>query len=121
MRKSYTRALMLDSNSINTYLNRGISYTHVEEYLKAINDFNSVIQLEPQNADAFNNRGLVYSSLKDHRKAITNFDKALDYYFEGLESAKKKNVSVYIAILQSNIASLKRKLGKYEEAKLLYK
>ncbi|AXT61894.1 AraC family transcriptional regulator [Aquimarina sp. AD10] len=50
-----------------------------------------------------------------------NYDKALDYYLEGLAYAKKENILPFISVLQSNIATLKRKLGKYEEAKLLFK
>ncbi len=63
--------------------------------------------------------------LLTHKGFITqekgSYDKALEYYLEGLSHAETKNISFYIPILQGNIASLKRRLGKYEEAKFLYK
>ncbi len=49
------------------------------------------------------------------------FSKALDNYVKGLASAKKKNDSYYEFIINHNIALLKRKLGKYEEAKSLFR
>ncbi|KZS39568.1 hypothetical protein AWE51_07900 [Aquimarina aggregata] len=63
--------------------------------------------------------------LHTYKGAITqakgDYDKALDYYLEGLAHSKKHEVLFYVSALQSNIASLKRKFGKYEEAKLLFK
>ncbi|WP_024770415.1 tetratricopeptide repeat protein [Aquimarina macrocephali] len=50
-----------------------------------------------------------------------DYNKALDYFLVGLEHAKKKNVLVYVSLFRSKIADLKRKLGKYNEAKFLYK
>ena len=50
-----------------------------------------------------------------------NYNKALSYYLEGLEHAEKKSVFVYISLFRSKIATLKRKFGKYDEAKALYK
>ncbi|WP_024768420.1 AraC family transcriptional regulator [Aquimarina macrocephali] len=49
------------------------------------------------------------------------FDIALDDYLESLELAKKTKFSIYISIIQHNIAIVKRKFGKHEEAKLLFK
>ncbi|WP_161635288.1 AraC family transcriptional regulator [Aquimarina macrocephali] len=75
-------------------------------------------------ATSINNEGtLVF--LKTHKGTVYEtaafFDIALDNYLESLELAKKTNDSDYIAILQHNIAVLKRKFGKYEEAKSLFK
>jgi len=50
-----------------------------------------------------------------------NYPEALGYYLEGLEHAKKRNTLVYISLFSSRIANLKRKLGKYNEAKPLFK
>ena len=46
---------------------------------------------------------------------------ALDNYIKALESAKIKSDSLYPPHIYHNIALLKRKLGKYDEAKLLFK
>ncbi len=49
------------------------------------------------------------------------FTIALDHYLEGLTYAKETNNLHYIAISNHNIALLKRKFGKYKEAKSLFK
>ncbi|KAA1242372.1 AraC family transcriptional regulator [Aquimarina sp. RZ0] len=49
------------------------------------------------------------------------FNEALDNYINGLKYAKKKNDDFNEAIINHNIALLKRKLGKYDEAKSLFK
>ncbi|WP_109301755.1 AraC family transcriptional regulator [Aquimarina sp. AU474] len=54
-----------------------------------------------------------------HHNNQGNLKKALNDYLVALEHTKKKNNITYIYILKHNIALLKRKLGKYEEAKKL--
>ncbi|SHJ47640.1 AraC family transcriptional regulator [Aquimarina spongiae] len=49
------------------------------------------------------------------------FNKALDSYIKGLSSAQNKNDKDYEMIIKHNIAILKRNLGKYKEAKSLFK
>ncbi|KAA1242371.1 AraC family transcriptional regulator [Aquimarina sp. RZ0] len=49
------------------------------------------------------------------------FSKALDSYLKGLDFAKKKKEIDFEAVINHNIALLKRKLGKYKEAKSLFK
>ncbi len=62
----------------------------------------------------YTHKGYLYSS-------SGLFNKALDYYLEALEYAKKTNNNGYVCILQHNIGIIKRKYGKYEEAKSLFK
>ncbi|WP_405208163.1 helix-turn-helix domain-containing protein [Aquimarina sp. LLG6339-5] len=49
------------------------------------------------------------------------FDLTLDNYLKGLEWAEKRNDLDYKAIIQHNIALLKRKTGNYEESITLFK
>ncbi len=49
------------------------------------------------------------------------FTKALENYVDGLEFSKKYGDRYHEAIISHNIALLKRRIGKYEEAKLLLK
>ncbi|MCK8521488.1 AraC family transcriptional regulator [Aquimarina sp. D1M17] len=62
----------------------------------------------------YTKRGIAY-------KNRGNLKRTLDDYLEGLNYAKKSNNELYIFALKHNIALLKRKLGKYEEAKVLFK
>ena len=50
-----------------------------------------------------------------------NYNRALEYYLEGLNNSTKMNSLYYTSVFNFQIASLKRKLGKYNEAKSLYK
>ena len=50
-----------------------------------------------------------------------DYNKALEYYIEGLENSKKMGSGYYTSVFRFKIAVLKRKLGKYTEAKSLYK
>ena len=45
------------------YSNRGISYDNMDQYPRAIEDFDKAIQLQPGDAAAYYNRGLVYDHL----------------------------------------------------------
>ncbi|MBQ4803088.1 helix-turn-helix domain-containing protein [Aquimarina sp. MMG015] len=49
------------------------------------------------------------------------FNKSLNSYLKALESAKEKKDLVYEYIIYHNIALLKRRIGKYDEAKILFK
>ncbi|PKV48547.1 tetratricopeptide repeat protein [Aquimarina sp. MAR_2010_214] len=60
------------------------------------------------------NKGVIYE-----KNGLSG--KALDHYLEGLAFAKKTNNILFVNILQHNIALLKRKLGKFEEAKSIFK
>ncbi|WP_132065742.1 AraC family transcriptional regulator [Aquimarina spinulae] len=62
----------------------------------------------------YTHKGAVYE-----KKGV--FNKAIDHYLEGLEFAKKTNHTNYVILLNRNIAILKRQLGKYEEAKLIFR
>ncbi len=58
----------------------------------------------------YTRRGIFYENKGD-------FQNALDDYLQGLEFSKKNNKSYYVHGLKCNIGLLKRKLGKYAEAK----
>jgi tetratricopeptide (TPR) repeat protein len=41
------------------FINRGTAYTDLEQFEKAIQDYNQAIELNPKDARTFNNRGLI--------------------------------------------------------------
>ncbi|KZS38706.1 hypothetical protein AWE51_14045 [Aquimarina aggregata] len=96
------------------------SLTHLDNLEKRIQYIDSAITIRERTkykkflSFLYVHKGYVYN--------INNlFDKSLDHYLEALEYAKKTNNNAYITIAQNNIALLKRKLGKYDEAKSLFK
>ncbi|MCK8520823.1 AraC family transcriptional regulator [Aquimarina sp. D1M17] len=52
---------------------------------------------------------------------LGNFSKAFENYLEAMKWAKRSQNKNHISILKNNIAILKRKIGKYEEAKSMMK
>ena len=57
--------------------NKGLAYYNLEEYKKAINCYDQVLQIDPKNIDTFNYKGLAYNNLKEYKMAIDWFNKAL--------------------------------------------
>ena len=55
--------------------NQGVENSKLQQYDKAITDYNKAIELDPKYAMAYNNRGFAYGKLQQHDRAIT--DKAI--------------------------------------------
>ena len=58
------------------YLNRGVSYFHLEAYDRAIGDYTAAIQRQPRNAEAYYNRGLAYKNQGKPDRAKDDFAQA---------------------------------------------
>lgn len=57
--------------------NRGVIYQDLQEYNKAIEDYDKLIALDNTFSDAYYNKGIIYLKLDELSKAILNFDKAI--------------------------------------------
>ncbi|WP_074409818.1 AraC family transcriptional regulator [Aquimarina megaterium] len=62
----------------------------------------------------YNKRAIAYGEFGDLNHSLKD-------YLTALEHSRKNNNVPYIYLLKHNIANLKRKLGKYDEAKKLFK
>jgi len=95
-------------------------YYELEDFEKYITYLDSAIVFGKQAkyihypASFYVNKGTFYDE-----KGM--FELALDNYIKGLVWVQKRNDPDYKAIIEHNIALLKRKIGKYEEAKSLFK
>ena len=78
----FTRALSMDPNNAQIYLERGQILIEKQDYDRAILDFNQSIQLNPSYW-AYNNRGLAYNNKGQYNTAIPDFDQALKIYPSG--------------------------------------
>ena len=76
--KLCNKALELNPNNFFAYNNRGLAYSSLKQYERAIQDYDKAIQLNPNDDYAHNNRGWAYYCLKQHKKAIKDFEKALE-------------------------------------------
>lgn len=59
------------------YCKRGLAYFSIKEYQKAIEDFDSALELNSRSAWAYCFRGLSHRNLKEYQQAISDFDRAL--------------------------------------------
>ena len=59
------------------YNNRGNAYRDLQQYPKAIQDYNRAISLNPKFAKAYNNRANVYFDQKNYQMAIRDYNQAV--------------------------------------------
>ena len=59
------------------YSNRAGVYMDLDQYERAIRDYDEAIRLEPQDADDYSNRGNAYNELEQFQRAIQNLDEAI--------------------------------------------
>ncbi|WP_299223682.1 AraC family transcriptional regulator [uncultured Aquimarina sp.] len=97
-----------------------ISFMFSNEYEKQIIYIDSAIA-KVKNTKHVLQTGAMYNSKGGITQLRGDYNRALQYYLEGLKNSEKMNAWYYISIFRSKIAALKRKLGKYDEAKAIYK
>ncbi|MDR1124168.1 MAG: tetratricopeptide repeat protein [Elusimicrobiota bacterium] len=76
--KYYDKAISMDPNNPNLYINRGIcrGESRAEREL-ALQDFNKAQQLAPENPLVYFNRGNIYQDLNNYEQAISDAEKAV--------------------------------------------
>ena len=70
----------MNPNYVEAYCNRGIAYSDLKEYERAIQDFDKTVELNPNYAKAYFNRGIVCieSKVKKYEQALQDFDKVIE-------------------------------------------
>jgi tetratricopeptide (TPR) repeat protein len=76
--KDYNKAIELNPEDADAYINRGNAYSGLTQYERALEDYNTVIELNPDYVDAYNNRGNAYAEKGNFERAIEDFDKAIE-------------------------------------------
>ena len=72
----YTKAIQLDPDYANAYINRGSAYSSLSKNQDAINDYTKAIQIGGSNdAVAYNNRGIRYRALGQY--ALSDADETM--------------------------------------------
>ena len=67
----------LNQKKAAEYNNRGAAYASAKDFVRAISDFSSAIDIDPKCAEAHYNRGGIYYKIGSLDKAIADFDKAI--------------------------------------------
>ncbi|HEY4691255.1 MAG TPA: tetratricopeptide repeat protein [Anaerolineae bacterium] len=74
----FSRAIDLDPNFVEAYLQRGILYwREIQNYHHAIRDMTRVLALDPERTQALYTRALAYQSRGDFDQAIADFEQFL--------------------------------------------
>ena len=107
----YSRAIKLNPNYTNAYINRGVAYDKQDDIDRAIEDFNMAIELNPNYAGAYTNRAGAYGKKEDHDRTIEDCNRAIQlnpdnpdaYYNRGTAYGKKGDVDRAITDLTKAI------------------
>ena len=71
------KAIEIDPEFTEAYLNRGNAYFGLEQFVWAIQDYNRAIHLDAYEAIAHYNRGIAYDRLGQFQRAIRDYDKSI--------------------------------------------
>jgi len=106
-RKMYREAVETYGDAVKeaaiVYNKMGIAYHHLNQFDKALENYNMSLRLNPEYAEAINNIGTVYYAKKNPKRAIAEYQKAL--------KLTPNSASIY-----SNLGTAQFARKKYEEA-----
>ena len=73
----YDKSIEIDNN-INAYFNKALYYDINENYEKALNLYNKVLEIDEYYIEAYGNRGFVLYKLNKYDEAIKDCNKAIE-------------------------------------------
>lgn len=74
---NYNKALEMEPNFTNAYINRGLLYRGNKQYDLALKDYTRALEIEPRSATAYNNRGVLYRIKGQYELAISDYNSAI--------------------------------------------
>ncbi len=74
---SFDRAIELDPDYVQAYIERGNAKDNISDFSGAISDYTKAIALDPNQSSAYYNRGTVLSKSGNKQEAIADYTKAL--------------------------------------------
>ncbi|GET56642.1 hypothetical protein GLOIN_2v1812174 [Rhizophagus irregularis DAOM 181602=DAOM 197198] len=116
----FTKANNIDPENVHNLTRRAIIYYILQEYDKALLDFNNIIQLDTSNSLAYNYKGLI----EDNISSILTFKKCIELDPNNdLEKMYLKDSSNYLPQIsnidyKSKVCEIYIELKKYEDAAL---
>lgn len=93
----------------SAYTGRASIYIHLQDYQKALDDYNQAIKIDPNTGSHYESRGNFYMLIKEEQKAKTDYQKAIEIY-----SAEIKNHPD--ALTYNSRGSLRANLQDYQGA-----
>ena len=107
------KAIDLDPNDVNAYLNMGDAYVNLQDHREAIRCFQKAIDLDPNNADAYYSMGVAYTEQATFGNAFLksqNKQKAIQYYQKAID-LDPNHIDAYL-----NMGTIYTELHDYKEA-----
>lgn len=104
-----------------TYSNRGLIYSKLSKFEKALKDHNKAIELRPELAPAYVNRGNTFYRLKSFEDAIEDYEKAIVLGGGPVHIALYNKGMVYLKIRNKREAeaAFRKALEIYPESKMI--
>ena len=79
--EDYNKAINLDSNNADAYINRGIAYSGLGKHEAAIKDYDQAIAIAPNNADAYYAKAFTQTLIEGKKQEpINNYRQAAQLY-----------------------------------------
>lgn len=75
--KDFDKAIAIDLEFIEAYLERGSAYDFLGQYQKAIDDYNRGIKLAPENTQNIINKGVTLGKMGEFKQSIETFTQAI--------------------------------------------
>ncbi len=72
-----TNAVRLNGDLAEAYVYRGMAFTDLGKYDRAVADYTTAISLNPDNAQAYNNRAYAYIKLERYNEAVADCGMAI--------------------------------------------
>ena len=85
----YDRAIQLNPNNANAYVNRGVAKYALGRKKEALADYNRAIKLDSNHTFAYFGRGVAKCALGRNQEAIADYDRAIQR--EHLSYAMSRN------------------------------
>jgi tetratricopeptide (TPR) repeat protein len=76
--ENYSKAIELDSNYINAYIQRGFCKGMTKDFTGEIEDYTMAIQIDPKHKFAYISRGSAKNKTGDYKSALEDFNKVLE-------------------------------------------
>lgn len=105
--KLLTSAIELDPTQWEYYFQRGSAFIKIQEFEKAIQDYNKVLEFNTENVEIYNKLAYCYDE-------INEIDKAIDYSFRALD------LNPNIIFTYENLGIYLQRKGEYDLAFNIY-
>lgn len=108
--EDYEKALTINSQVPEIYINMGMALTMMRQYLQADAVLARALELNPKSPEAYLNRGNLFKSCNQPQPALAAYKKALEYkpdFFEAL---------VNMGVVLASLGDYKESLAAYRKA-----